>query len=119
MSADTSPGAVGELHAGVIGSLCRFAHAMAREKGFWDKPRNDGEAIALMHSELSEALEALRHGNPPSEHIPEFSGLEEELADELIRIFDFCGGNRLRLGEAVIAKMKFNAGRGFRHGKHF
>jgi len=35
-------------------------HQIARRKGWWDAERNDGEIIALMHSELSEALEALR-----------------------------------------------------------
>ena len=68
------------------------AHTNAMEKGFYGEPynmnRNVGEAIALMHSELSEALEAHLHGNPPSDHIPEFSGLEEEFADLLIRVFD-------------------------------
>ena len=35
-------------------------HQNAKAKGWWDDERNDGEAIALMHSELSEALEVLR-----------------------------------------------------------
>jgi NTP pyrophosphatase (non-canonical NTP hydrolase) len=37
-----------------------------------------------MHSELSEALEALRSGNKPDDHIPAFSGLAAELADVLL-----------------------------------
>ncbi len=35
-------------------------------QGFWESD-NDGEKVALMHSELSEALEAMRSGNPPPE----------------------------------------------------
>lgn len=92
------------------------SNRIAREKGWWDTERSDGELIALMHSELSEALEALRHGNPPSEHIPKFSGLEEELADLLIRVFDYAGHRKLRLPEALAAKMDFNEGREYRHG---
>ena len=63
---------------------------IAIEKGWWKGERNDGELIALMHSELSEALEGLRHDNPPSDHIPQFSAVEEEMADVIIRIMDFA-----------------------------
>lgn len=78
--------------------------------------RNNGEMIALMHSELSEALEGDRHHNPPSDHIPEFSALEEEMADTVIRIADFAEYRKLRLAEAIVAKLKYNAGRGYKHG---
>lgn len=72
--------------------------------------------IALMHSELSEALEALRIGNPPSEKIPEFSQLEEELADVILRIMHVAEGLDLRLAEAIVAKDEFNMKREFKHG---
>lgn len=101
--------------------VAAIAHANAIDKGFW-KPgvdRNDGEMIALFHSELSEALEAIRHGNPPSDKIPEFSGAEEELADLIIRIMDTGMARGWRIPEAIIAKMEFNAGRPFMHGKAF
>ena len=52
--------------------------------------RNKGELIALMHSELSECLEAER-GNLMDSHLPHRKGAEVELADVLIRIFDYAG----------------------------
>ena len=55
-----------------------------------------------MHSELSEALEALRQGNPRSEHIPEFSGVEEEMPDLIIRVLDAAAARSWRVGEALV-----------------
>lgn len=95
------------------------AHKTASANGFWDSPRNKAEMIALMHSELSECLEGLRNGDPPSDHIPHFSTVEEEMADVLIRIFDFCAGFHYDLEGALKAKIAFNETRSYKHGKAF
>lgn len=92
------------------------AHNNSVSKGWWEEDRNNGEMIALMHSELSEALEYLRKGNHPSDHIPAFTGIEEEFADVIIRIMDMAAARKLRIAEAVIAKMEFNAQRPHKHG---
>lgn len=78
--------------------------------------RNIGEAIALMHSELSEGLEADRAGNPPDDKVPEFSGLEAELADTVIRILDLAAGKKLRVVSAIYAKAERNKTRAYKHG---
>ena len=74
------------------------------------KEMNFGERIVLTHSELSEAVEADRK-HLMSDHIPEFTGVEEELADTIIRICDLAGARKLRLGRAVVAKLIYNATR--------
>jgi len=72
--------------------------------------------IALMHSELSEALEALRNGNPKDNHIPDFSRLEAEFADTIIRIMHMGHTFNLNIGAAIIAKLDYNKTRSFKHG---
>src|ERR1700758_5278692 len=68
---------------------------------------NKGERFALIHSELSEAFEAERK-DLMDDHLPEFKGVEAELADALIRILDYAGEHKLRIGEAFVAKLLYN-----------
>jgi NTP pyrophosphatase (non-canonical NTP hydrolase) len=87
-------------------------HKIAKEKGWWDNERNDGELIALMHSELSELLEAMRNRGTKDD-------IAEELADCCIRIFDYCGAKDIDLERALRKKIEYNKSRPYRHGKKF
>lgn len=68
---------------------------------------NIAEKLALIHSEISEALEGHRKGLLDS-HLKDRPMIEVELADALIRIFDLCGYLRLDLGGALVSKMAYN-----------
>lgn len=93
-----------------LGALSRYINSWMDAQGFWDSD-NRGEKIALMHSELSEALEAIRNGDEDNE--------AEELADALIRILDYCGQFEINIGKALCDKMQKNLLRPRKHGKAF
>lgn len=92
---------------------------MNKANGFWDGPQDSfGQKIALVHSELSEALEADRK-NLQDDKLPDREGREVELADAMIRIFDLAGRYDMDLGGALVAKITFNASRPYKHGKAY
>lgn len=69
--------------------------------------RNTGELIALIHAEISEALEGARKGKK-DDHLPAFDNFTVELADAIIRILDLAGARNLPLGTAIWAKLQYN-----------
>lgn len=87
-------------------------HKLAKEKGWYQEKKSIPELLCLVHSEVSEALEAYRN------HIPEGEKgcLSEELADTIIRIFDMSEYLGLDIIEAVEKKHEFNKTRPHRHG---
>lgn len=93
-----------------LNSLCEKCYSISFEAGWHDRPREDGTMIALIHSEISEALEGLRK-DLPDDHLPHRPMAEVELADALIRIFDFARKKGYDLGGAVAEKCVYNQNR--------
>lgn len=79
--------------------------------------RNKGELLALIHSEISECLEGVRK-NLMDDKLPHRRMEEVELADALIRIFDYAGGFGLDLHGAYLEKMAYNATRADHQRQH-
>lgn len=103
----------------------------AEEKGFWDIDHAGdtgiiGLKLALIHSEVSEALAVHRAEYDDSEEdvVTRMTPLQEddfaeELADILIRVLDVSGYYGFDIGNIVIDKMQKNQGRPHRHGKRY
>jgi hypothetical protein len=102
-----------EAHHGLVKAM-QLAHKTASDAGWYKNPatgedikRNFGEVVALMHSELSEALEADRKGLM-DDKLPHRDGREVEFADLIIRVLDTAAALGLDVPGAIIEKNRFN-----------
>ena len=90
----------------------------AEDKGFHKHHITVGDRLALIHSEVSEALEAYRERGladwTSGKGKPE--GLASELADVIIRIGDMAGVYGIDINEEVCKKMEYNTTRSYMHG---
>ncbi len=101
--------------------VAKKVNTLMKEQGF--NRREDNELVGKIthaHSELSEAFEGARSGDPEDKDIKGFSSVEVQLADVLGVLMDIQAEYGLRIGSALLAKMDFNnTQRGYLHGREF
>lgn len=129
-------GLLAEVPAG-LNDLANSIHKNNIEKGFYEKEKNIGEMLCLIHSEVSEALEADRKDkyalrpiafaekNYGEDDFVEAykdwvkGSFEEEMADIIIRVLDLCAFKGIDIVGHIKAKMRYNLQRDKYHGKKY
>lgn len=97
-----------------IAELVARAHSYANRAGFWEGLDPSLTPVmlmklALVHSEVSEACEAVR--------MEPWGNIEEELADVVIRVMDLAGAIGMDLEHFIVKKMNANEKRPKKHNK--
>jgi len=98
----------------LLSNLAREIERISNEHGFnWDITDHYklATALALIHSEVSEALEALRDGNTEE--------VAEELIDVIIRSLDLLARLNVNVDEKLLQKIQVNKNRPIKHGHKY
>lgn len=129
-----------------LNKLAESIFAANKSKGFWDEPRTNIECLALAAGECHEAIEADRKGNSLAEKLESGGAIrrelhsvgqisdanfpvhfeerikdtmEDEVADAIIRLLDFCGARGIDIDWHIKNKLRYNATREHKHGKKY
>lgn len=121
----------------MLNELARQIYENAVKKGFYEKPIEMGTRIALIHSEISEALEADRKQRYCISDVEQTNDLvtdiafklhfecnvkdtfQDELADTIIRCLDTAAYKGIDIEAHIKAKMRYNSLREKMHGKKY
>ena len=120
----------------MINELSKEIDEINKANGFYEGKKNIGEMLCLIHSEVSEALEADREGQyafgvtkslinlkEDKDFKFQFQGtkdtFEDELADIMIRVMDLAAYKNIDLESHIKAKMRYNSLREYKHGKKY
>jgi len=128
----------------MLNELSKQAYQNAKDKGFYESQIEMGTRLALIHSEVSEALEADRKNKFASKDrnlqdmdISDLSDVqtklyfrqefevsikdtfEDELADIMIRVMDLAAFKGIDLEYHIKMKMAYNSTRDYKHGKSY
>lgn len=88
--------------------MAKEVETINRANGWYEENRTFGDSIALLHSEVSEALEGFRN--------KDMINVAEEMADVFIRLLDTCSRYNIDLYSEFVKKNNKNRNRGYRHG---
>jgi len=101
-----------------LNELGKKIHETSKKKGWYDTPREVGTYPMLIVSEIAEATESARKGEPAYfvDEKGKPDGESVELADAMIRILDYCAFRGFDIDFAIKTKMEYNETRSYRHG---
>lgn len=123
-----------------LNEISKQVYEANKLKGFDVKKENIGQTLCLIHSEISEALEAIRKNRHADLNTATINGtdklesdsifkavfskyikdtFEDEIADTFIRLMDLVGALEIDIDKHIELKRRFNSLREYKHGKAF
>ena len=125
------------MKATFLNPVCKEVYESNKLKDFDVKKEKLGQTLCLIHSEISEALEAARTNSYTDANLNAVGGwvldedfilaykvmikgtFEEEIADAFIRLMDLVGALEMDIDKHIELKRRYNSLREYKHGKSF